>query len=69
MWEQLVYFAVLVFYSMEYLLLKIIPFRKEKSILIVRLDAIGDFIIWLDAAKEIKKHFPDKHLVLLCNLI
>ena len=67
--KKLVYAAFLVFYSMEYLLLKIIPFRKEKSILIVRLDAIGDFIIWLDAAKQIKKYFPDKHLVLLCNLI
>lgn len=29
-----------------------------KKILIVRLDAIGDFIIWLDVAKELRRVFP-----------
>ena len=33
----------------------------------MRPDAIGDSIIWLDSAKEYKKHFPNKHLVLLCT--
>ena len=59
--------AFRVFYWAEYQLLKLIPSKKENSILIMRLDAIGDSIIWLDSAKEYKKHFPKKHLVLLCN--
>lgn len=32
--------------------------RKEK-ILFVKLDRIGDFILWLDAAQEIRKLYPD----------
>jgi ADP-heptose:LPS heptosyltransferase len=46
----------------------LIPSKKENTILIARLDAIGDSIIWLDSAKEYRKHFPEKHLVLLCNI-
>jgi len=67
--KKILFLAISVFYSIEYLLLKMTPFRKEKSILIVRPDAIGDFIIWLDSAKEYKKHFPNQHLVLLCNVV
>ena len=37
------------------------------SILIIKLDAIGDFIIWLDSAKEYKRLFPGKRCVLMCN--
>lgn len=40
---------------------------KNKNILIFKTDAIGDAIIWLDSAKEYKKHFPDYELTLLCN--
>ena len=61
------YVFVCFFYWMEYILLKFIPSKRGNSILIMRLDAIGDAIIWLDAAKEFKKHFADKHVVLLCN--
>jgi ADP-heptose:LPS heptosyltransferase len=32
--------------------------RSIKKVLIVRLDAIGDFILWLNAAKEIRTLFP-----------
>lgn len=35
-------------------------------VLIIKLDAIGDFIIWLDAAKEFRNIYPDKRLVLMC---
>jgi ADP-heptose:LPS heptosyltransferase len=31
---------------------------EKKRVLVVRLDGIGDFIIWLDAARELKKLFP-----------
>jgi ADP-heptose:LPS heptosyltransferase len=66
--ESFLYIVILIYYEFEYLLLKIIPSKKEDSILIMRLDGIGDFIVWLDSAKEFKKHFPNKHLVLLCNV-
>lgn len=39
----------------------------SKTILIIRLDAIGDCIIWLDQAKEYRKTFPNHRLVLLHN--
>ncbi|MBN1221853.1 MAG: glycosyltransferase family 9 protein [Candidatus Aminicenantes bacterium] len=46
-------------------------FVQERSrtdgVLIVRVDAIGDFVMWLDAAKEYRKIFFDKTLVLLAN--
>lgn len=38
-----------------------------KRVALVRLDAIGDFVLWLDSAQELRKHFADKTLVLLCN--
>lgn len=50
--------------------LKRIKTKKQpisKTILIIRLDAIGDCIIWLDQAKEYRKAFPDHKLVLLHN--
>ncbi|MBP1646054.1 MAG: glycosyl transferase family 9 [Bacteroidetes bacterium] len=57
---------ILLYYRIEFVLLKIIPFANEKSILLTRLDNIGDFILWLDSAKEYKKHCKCK-IVLLCN--
>lgn len=39
----------------------------SKTILIIRLDAIGDCIVWLDQAKEYRKTFPNHKLVLLYN--
>lgn len=38
-----------------------------KTILVIRLDAIGDCIIWLDQAKEYRKAFPNYKIVLLHN--
>lgn len=41
----------------------------RKTILIIRLDAIGDFILWLDAAKELRKLYSSGNfrIVLLGN--
>lgn len=41
----------------------------RKNVLIVRLDAIGDFILWLDAAKELRKLYSPEsfRIVLLGN--
>lgn len=45
--------------------------ESKKSVLVVRVDAIGDFVLWLNAAEGLKQIFPaDKYkLVLLGNAI
>ena len=44
---------------------------KPARVLLVRPDALGDFILWLDAAREIRKIFPagDYEITLLGNSI
>lgn len=43
--------------------------RMGSGILVVRLDAIGDFVIWLDAAQTLSKHYQSqgKPTVLVAN--
>lgn len=41
--------------------------RASGRVALVRLDAIGDFIIWLDSARQFREHFADKTLILVCN--
>lgn len=36
-------------------------------VLVIKSDAIGDFLIWLDSAKELKGLYKDKQIVLLCS--
>jgi len=40
---------------------------QPNDVAIVRLDNIGDFILWLDAAKEFRKLYPNKQLSLIAN--
>jgi ADP-heptose:LPS heptosyltransferase len=42
-------------------------YGNKNKILLIKLDAIGDFIIWLDSAKEYRKIFKGKKVCLLCN--
>lgn len=44
---------------------------SKKKILIIRLDAIGDFILWLDAAKGLREFYPQStyEITLLGNQI
>lgn len=53
----------------HFFLKKITTTKKpvSKTILIIRIDAIGDCIIWLDQAKEYRKIFPDHKFILLHN--
>tara|TARA_B100000686_G_scaffold220778_1_gene227897 strand:- start:57 stop:1238 length:1182 start_codon:yes stop_codon:yes gene_type:complete len=42
--------------------------NQLELILLIRLDAIGDFVMWLDTAKEYRKLFPsDKYKILLAG--
>lgn len=50
-------------------LLDYIPSSKEEhqSLMLVRLDVIGDFILWLDSAKAYRVIYPNKRIVLYAN--
>lgn len=43
--------------------------HPPENVLIVRLDAIGDFVLWLDSAKELRRLFPPSgyRLILIGN--
>lgn len=41
--------------------------KKKSNLLVVRLDAIGDFIIWLDSAKRYRQLYPDQKIILIAN--
>lgn len=41
--------------------------KETEDIALLRLDAIGDFVIWLDSAQEYRKLFPKARIVLICN--
>ena len=41
--------------------------HPKKHIVLIRLDAIGDFIIWLDSAKEFRVIYPSERIVLIAN--
>ncbi len=47
------------------------PWREpsSNSVLLVRLDEIGDFILWLDTAKTFRCLYPGKKIVLCANAI
>lgn len=41
---------------------------QDNSLILVRLDAIGDFVMWLDAAKAFREENYDK-IILICNQV
>lgn len=43
--------------------------KAENEILIIRLDAIGDFILWLDSAQYFREIYPNKKIILLGNQV
>lgn len=43
--------------------------KHTETVLLIRLDAIGDFILWLDSAQHFKKIYPDKKIILLGNKV
>ena len=40
---------------------------NTSDVALVRLDAIGDFVIWLDSARHIKSIYPESRIVLIAN--
>jgi len=47
----------------------IFPATKKKGIVLIRLDAIGDFVIWSHAAAEYRQHYKNEKITLIANLI
>jgi ADP-heptose:LPS heptosyltransferase len=43
--------------------------NKKSGVALIRLDAIGDFIIWSDSAKEFRKFYPSQKITLITNAI
>lgn len=41
--------------------------KPRRGVAIIRVDEIGDFILWLPAAKRLRSIFPDSHITLIAN--
>ena len=53
--------------TIENILLYILCWKKSSDIALIRLDAIGDFIIWLDTAKQYRALYPNQKITLIAN--
>lgn len=62
-------YLFLLYYHFEFLISRLSFCKKEDSIVILKLDAIGDMVIWLDVAEEIRRVYNDKKIVLICNKV
>lgn len=61
------YFQRWLFLAMDYLIFTFCQSPTSNNLALVRLDAIGDFIIWLDSAKEYRSIFFDRRISLIAN--
>src|SRR5674476_373550 len=43
--------------------------NQKDGIVLIRLDTIGDFIIWLDTAKEYRRIYPNQKITLIANVV
>lgn len=59
--------GLFVFYWIIDFAFQMVPCNRNNNVCIVRLDAIGDFILWLDSAKIFRKIYPDQKIVLIAN--
>ena len=37
------------------------------KIVVIKIDAIGDFLIWLDSASQYRECYPNYNITLICN--
>jgi hypothetical protein len=51
--------------------IRLIPtkFESNGGVVIVKLDQIGDFILWIEAAKQLRNHYQGKKIVLIANAV
>lgn len=62
-------YDVVKFYIFDTLTLLSRRYVVKSDVLLVRLDVIGDFVLWLDAAKEFRRLYPAKRITLCANLV
>ena len=55
--------------TQKYWLIDYLPtfLKQKKGILLIRLDLIGDFVLWLDAAQAYRSLYPGQQLTLVVN--
>ena len=41
--------------------------KRKEGVLLIRLDLIGDFVLWLDSAQAYRQLYPNKQITLLVN--
>lgn len=41
--------------------------NRKIDLLLIKLDAIGDFIVWQDSLRAYKENYADKKVILICN--
>lgn len=59
-------------YLIDILIIYILNIKKiyiedNNKIIIVKVDAIGDFIIWMKYAAELRNYYKNKEIILICN--
>jgi len=72
--SNLIFLKTLLFFLFDSLALwNVSPKKKNKFeiVLLVRQDAIGDFVLWLDTAKEYRQLYPPQKykIILICNAL
>lgn len=65
--KKILYYIVKLFYLLEWLLTRGVACRQESTIVLLRMDNIGDLLLWLDAAKEFRNKYKDQKILLFCN--
>lgn len=63
------YIRYILFYIGDYFYTIKLKKNHSTELLIVRLDSIGDFIIWLDSAKEYRRIYPGRKITLCVNAL
>jgi ADP-heptose:LPS heptosyltransferase len=43
--------------------------KETKGVIVIKLDAIGDFLIWLDSASQYRRIYENQKITLICNNI
>lgn len=61
--------CLVAFDTLFFALMKTVPRSRSNNVLLVRLDAIGDFVLWLAAAKALRHHYSQHHVLLVGNSV
>lgn len=62
------YFGEYVLRGLDRVLVALVPVTiDDNRIVLLRLDNIGDFVLWLDAARQIRDYYHDKKITLFAN--